>query len=99
MVFIFPLHRSNSVRRCREPLQDGGCIERVLVECVILAANRGRRPLTDLAKVYTDERATNSISIFIYLPVWRAQHNKAFFGSLFAAGELFALARWMFSRP
>jgi len=38
----------------------------VLVECVILAANRGHCPLTDLAGRYTDERADN---FDIYLPL------------------------------
>lgn len=68
----------------------------VLVECLILAANRCRCPLTDLAEVHTDERSHN---FDIYLPVWLAQYTKVIFGSLFVAWELFALARWMFSRP
>lgn len=63
----------------------------VLVECAVLAVNRSRCPLTDLAARYTQDRADN---FDIYLPVWLARHNKAIFGSLFVAGMLFVLARW-----
>ena len=65
----------------------------VLMECAVLAMNRGRCPLTDLAGRYTEERADN---FDIYLPLWLARHNKAIFGTLFAAGELFVLGRWLF---
>jgi ABC-type uncharacterized transport system ATPase subunit len=64
----------------------------VLAECLILAMNRGRCPLTDLATRYTESRADN---FDIYLPLWLARHNKAVFGALFIAGELFVLARWL----
>jgi hypothetical protein len=67
----------------------------VLVECLILAANQGRCPMTDLAAQHTNERADN---FDIYLPLWLARNNKIVFGSLFAAGELFALAMWIASR-
>ncbi len=63
----------------------------VLLECVVLALNRGRCPLTDLAARYTTEREAN---FDIYLPLWLARHNKTIFGSLFAFGELFVLLRW-----
>ena len=63
----------------------------VLVECGILAANRGVCPLTAVAARYTDERAPN---FDIYLPVWLARHNKTIFGVLFALGGLFVLGRW-----
>ena len=66
----------------------------VLVECAVLAANRGRCPLTDLASRYTEERADN---FDIYLPLWLARRNKMIFGTLFALGELFALGRWLVS--
>jgi hypothetical protein len=66
----------------------------VLLECAILAINRGRCPLTDLAARYTMERADN---FDIYLPLWLARHNKTVFGTLFAAGELFVLGRWLLS--
>jgi hypothetical protein len=64
----------------------------VLVECAVLAANRGRCPLTDVAAGYTDERRDN---FDIYLPLWLARHNKTIFGALFIAGEVFVLARWL----
>lgn len=63
----------------------------VLVECAVLAVNRGRCPLTDLAARHTEERAEN---FDIYLPLWLARHNKTIFGTLFVAGALFALLRW-----
>lgn len=66
----------------------------VLVECAVLAVNRGRCPLTDLASRYTKERKDN---FDIYLPLWLAQRNKTIFGMLFVAGELFVLGRWLLS--
>jgi hypothetical protein len=53
----------------------------VLVECVILAANHFRCPLTDLASRYTSERTAN---FDIYLPVWLVQRNQLIFGTLFS---------------
>ena len=67
----------------------------VLVECAVLAVNRCRCPLTDLAARHTEARAAN---FDIYLPLWLARHNKTIFGTLFAAGELFPLGRWLRSR-
>ena len=64
----------------------------VLIECAILAMNRGRCPLTDIAAGHTAERANN---FDIYLPVWLARHNKTIFGTLFVVGMLFALGRWL----
>ena len=66
----------------------------VLVECAVLAVNRGRCPLTDLAARYTEERKDN---FDIYLPLWLARRNKTIFGTLFAVGELFVLGRWLIS--
>lgn len=63
----------------------------VLAECLILAMNRGRCPLTDLAARHTEERTAN---FDIYLPRWLARHNKAVFGTVFCVGELFLLWRW-----
>ena len=63
----------------------------VLAECAVLAANRGRCLLTGLAGRYTNERAEN---FDIYLPLWLARHNKAIFGTLFAAAELFVLGQY-----
>lgn len=63
----------------------------VWLECAVLALNRGRCPLTDLAGRYTEERAAN---FDIYLPVWLARYNKTIFGALFVIGELFVLGCW-----
>ena len=78
----------------REYGSAAGLIGLVLVECGVLAANRGRCPLTDLAARYTEERKDN---FDIYLPLWLARHNKTIFGALFAAGVLFVLGRWWIS--
>jgi hypothetical protein len=66
----------------------------VLIECAILAVNRCRCPLTDVAGRYTEDRADN---FDIYLPRWLARHNKSIFGSLFAIGCVFTLVRWLVS--
>ena len=66
----------------------------VLVECAILAVNRSRCPLTDLAGRYTEARTDN---FDIYLPLWLARRNKTIFGTIFAVGELFLLWRWLIS--
>lgn len=67
----------------------------VLVECVVLALDHFRCPLTDLAARHTEDRAAN---FDIYLPDWLAQHNQAIFGILFVAGGLFVWWRWLSSR-
>ncbi|MGC4054039.1 MAG: hypothetical protein QM757_33560 [Paludibaculum sp.] len=64
----------------------------VLLECAVLAANRGRCPLTDLASRFTPDRAEN---FDIYLPLWLARHNKTIFGALFLAGSLFTAWVWI----
>ena len=66
----------------------------VLVECMVIAVNRGRCPLTDLASRYTEDRSDN---FDIYLPLWLARHNKLIFGTLFVIGGLFVLGLWMVS--
>jgi hypothetical protein len=66
-------------------------IATVLIQCAVLAANRGRCPLTGMAARYTEQRSAN---FDIYLPVWLARHNKTIFGALFVAGSFFVLARW-----
>ena len=62
----------------------------VLIEVLILVANRMHCPLTGVAARYTDERSDN---LDIYLPVWLARYNKLIFGLLFMGGALFTLAR------
>jgi len=64
----------------------------VVSECLVLAVNHGRCPLTDVAARYTHERADN---FDIYLPVWLARHNKSIFGFLFVVGELVLIWRWI----
>ena len=63
----------------------------VLVECAVLAMNRGRCPLTDVAGRYTKDRRDN---FDIYLPIWLARWNKVIFGTLFVLGGGFVLGRW-----
>ncbi len=67
----------------------------VLAECLILAVNHGRCPLTDLAATQTTQRIDN---FDIYLPLWLARYNKIIFGSLFVASEIFLLVRWVISQ-
>jgi hypothetical protein len=62
----------------------------VLVEVLVLLANRLRCPLTDVAARYTSDRRAN---FDIYLPLWIARYNKEIFGSLFVAGILFTIVR------
>ena len=61
---------------------------------LLLALNRGRCPLTDLAGRYTEDRTDN---FDICLPIWLARRCKMIFGALFAIGELFVLGRWLIS--
>src|SRR5579872_1761379 len=67
----------------------------VLLECVVLAANGGRCPLTDFAARYTADPAFN---FDIYLPNWLAEHNKVVFGLLFVAGEILVVGCWLRER-
>ena len=64
----------------------------VLVEVAILAANRMRCPLTDVAARYTDDRRDN---FDIYLPLLVARYNKQIFGPVYVAALLFVLLRWL----
>ena len=64
----------------------------ILIECAVLALNKGRCPLTDVAAKFTDKRADN---FDIYLPNWLARHNKAIFGTIFVANELIVLWCWL----
>lgn len=64
----------------------------VAVEVLVLATNGFRCPLTDVAARYTSDRAAN---FDIYLPVWLARWNKLIFGSLYIAGIVLTLAKWL----
>jgi hypothetical protein len=63
----------------------------VLVEVIVLVANRLRCLLTAVAARYTSARRAN---FDIYLPLWLARYNKEIFGTLFVAGVLFTFAQW-----
>lgn len=62
----------------------------VLLEVLVLLANRMRCPLTNVAGRYTAERQDN---FDIYLPLWLARHNKLIFGGLYVAGIV--ITAWM----
>lgn len=64
----------------------------ILVECAVLALNKGRCPLTGVAARFTDDRDDN---FDIYLPNWVARHNKAIFGTLFVINEMLVLWCWL----
>jgi hypothetical protein len=66
-------------------------ISAVLVECGVLALNKGKCPLTNIAARYTTDRAEN---FDIFLPRGLARHNKTVFGGLFLAGGVVVLWRW-----
>jgi hypothetical protein len=63
----------------------------VCIECLVLALNGMRCPLTSVAARYTDDRRDN---FDIYLPLWLARHNKEVFGTLFVAALVFTGLRW-----
>ena len=64
----------------------------VLIEVVVLAANRMRCPLTDIAGRYTKDRQDN---FDIYLPLWVARYNKQIFGALFVIGFVYTITVWV----
>ena len=64
----------------------------VFVEVIILMLNRMRCPLTDVAGRYTSDRRDN---FDIYLPEWLARQNKTIFGTLYVAGVVYAMLRWL----
>jgi len=64
----------------------------ILAECGVIALNKGRCPLANLAARFTEDRADN---FDIYLPNWVAGHNKAIFGTLFVLNELIVLWFWL----
>jgi len=64
----------------------------VLIEVVVLAANRMRCPLTDVAGRYTEDRQDN---FDIYLPLFVARYNKQIFGALYVIGFVYTLIVWV----
>ena len=65
-----------------------------IVMLEVLAINKFRCPLSDIAARYTDDRKEN---FDIYIPIWLAKHNKQLFGGLFLVGLLYTLIRWVVS--
>ncbi len=61
------------------------------LECLVIALNRSRCPLTDFATRYTADRRPN---FDIYLPEWLARWNKAIFGSWFVADLVLLACVW-----
>jgi hypothetical protein len=66
----------------------------VMLEVFILAINKFRCPLSDIAARYTDDRKEN---FDIYIPIWLAKRNKQLFGGLFLVGLLYTLIKWVVS--
>lgn len=64
----------------------------VLAECLIIIFNDWKCPLTPIAGRLTEDRRDN---FDIYLPEWLARHNKLIFGSLYIAGSIYTLVRWL----
>jgi hypothetical protein len=63
----------------------------VMLEVVVLVANRWSCPMTGMAARYTTERQDN---FDIYLPLLIARYNKQLFGTLYVVGLMLVLARW-----
>ena len=61
------------------------------LECLVIALNRSRCPLTDFAARYTADRRPN---FDIYLPEWLARWNKVIFGSWFLADLVLLACVW-----
>ncbi|HEX9162376.1 MAG TPA: hypothetical protein VF980_11765 [Thermoanaerobaculia bacterium] len=68
----------------------------VFVECLILAFNGMRCPLTGVAAQFTEDRRDN---FDIYLPEWVARYNKLIFGSLYVLGIAVTIAMWLRVQP
>jgi len=64
----------------------------VFVEVVILAVSGWACPLTPIAARYTEDRQPN---FDIFLPEWLARYNKEIFGTLYVAGLLGLIGRWL----
>ena len=63
----------------------------VMLEVLVLLANRLRCPLTSVAARYTYDRREN---FDIYLPLWLARYNKHIFGTLFGIDVLYTVFQW-----
>jgi predicted MFS family arabinose efflux permease len=67
----------------------------VLVEVLVLVLNRWSCPLTPVAARFTDDRRAN---FDIFLPEWLARHNQVVFGTLYVAGIVYLVVRWVAER-
>lgn len=72
-----------------------GLIGFVFIEVIVLAANRMRCPLTDVAGKYTTAREDN---FDIYLPLWLARNNKVIFGGLYIGGLVYVVVVQVLAR-
>ena len=63
----------------------------VFLEVLVLLFNKWSCPLTGVAARYTEDRREN---FDIYLPRLLAKYNKHVFGTLYAAGTVYALLAW-----
>jgi hypothetical protein len=70
----------------------GWLLALVAVECLVVAVNGMRCPLTDVAARYTPDRVDN---FDIYLPVWLARWNKTIFGTMYGVELLWAANIWV----
>lgn len=68
-----------------------GLVAVVFVEVLVLLFNKWNCPLTGVAARYTDDRQEN---FDIYLPRLLAKYNKHVFGTLYAAGAVYAILAW-----
>jgi hypothetical protein len=68
------------------------CAAAVAAEVLVLAFNRWRCPLTDVAARHTSDRRDN---FDIYLPEWLARHNKVIFGTLYLLGLIVLAWAWI----
>jgi hypothetical protein len=84
---VAPKHPSQEIGAC-DIYDSNKSTGLVLVECAVLAVNKGRCPLTDWAARYTVDRSAN---FDIFIPEWLARHNKVVFGTLFLCGEAVVL--------
>lgn len=64
----------------------------VLLEVIVLVLNHWSCPLTPVAARFTQDRRAN---FDIFLPEWLARHNKLIFGSLYFAGVVYLVFRWI----
>ena len=69
-----------------------GLVAVVFVEVLVLVFNKWSCPLTGVAARYTDDRREN---FDIYRPRLLAKYNKLVFGTLYAAGAVYALLAWV----